>query len=77
MINLKLLDKEIKESGITQVELADAIPCSRSTLLNIRKGNSLPSFYILTRLIEELKLNQTEVNRIFFSNIKLEGGENE
>lgn len=58
----ELVSKARRARGISQQVLADAIGLSRTSIVNIEKANSGPSFETAMMLMKYLSLDMTKVN---------------
>ena len=66
-MNLKLLDKKIKSSGITIVHLAKSMDISREALYNKLNGNTEFKVSEANLLFDILKLSKAEKEEIFLT----------
>lgn len=70
MIELNLLNKKIKDSGMTMVAIAEKSGMSRETLYNKLSGNSDFKASEIMGISETLRLSNAERDEIFFYEIK-------
>lgn len=66
-MNLKLLDKKIKSSGITIVHLAKSMDISREALYNKLNGTTEFKVSEANLLFDILKLSKAEKEKIFLT----------
>ena len=66
MINTKLLEKKISDSGMTMVSLAEKTGILRESLYNKLKGNTEFKASEISSLSKVLRLSTRERNAIFF-----------
>ena len=66
MINTKLLEKKISDSGMTMVSLAEKTGILRESLYNKLKGNTEFKAYEISSLSKLLRLSTRERDAIFF-----------
>lgn len=67
MANIELLDKKIKESGMTMVSIAEKSGIVRETLYNRLCGKGEFTASEIIGLTKALKLTRAERDRIFFA----------
>lgn len=46
-----------KNVGLTQKELADAVGCSRTSIVNIENGTYIPRYPLLKKIADVLKVD--------------------
>lgn len=66
MINTKLLEKKISDSGMTMVSLAEKTGILRESLYNKLKGNTEFKASEISSLSKVLRLSTKERDAIFF-----------
>lgn len=66
MINTKLLEKKISDSGMTMVSLAEKTGILRESLYNKLKGNTEFKASEISSLSKVLRLSTRERDAIFF-----------
>ena len=66
MINIKLLEKKISDSGMTMVSLAEKTGILRESLYNKLKGNTEFKASEISSLSKVLRLSTRERDAIFF-----------
>lgn len=66
MINTKLLEKKISDSGMTMVSLAEKTGILRESLYNKLKGNTEFKASEISSLSKALRLSTRERDAIFF-----------
>ena len=66
MINTKLLEKKISDSGMTMVSLAEKTGILRESLYNKLKGNTEFKASEISSLSKVLRLSTQERDAIFF-----------
>ena len=66
MINTKLLEKKISDSGMTMVSLAEKTGILRESLYNKLKGNTEFKASEISSLSKVLRLSNRERDAIFF-----------
>ena len=66
MINTKLLEKKISDSGMTMVSLAEKAGILRESLYNKLKGNTEFKASEISSLSKVLRLSTRERDAIFF-----------
>lgn len=66
MINTKLLEKKISDSGMTMVSLAEKTGILRESLYNKLKGNTEFKASEISSLSKVLRLSTRELDAIFF-----------
>ena len=71
MLNTKLLEKRIDDSGMTMVAIAEKTGILRETLYNKLKGSSEFKAYEISSISRVLGLSSSDRDAIFFEN----GGE--
>ena len=67
MIELNLLNKKIKDSGMTMVAIPEKSGMSRETLYNKLSGNSDFKASEIMGISETLRLSNAERDEIFFT----------
>lgn len=70
-IDIALLEKRFRESGLQSNELAYKAKVCRGTIHNVMMGATTPSQYVAANLAEALELSDEDLIRIFFPKRKI------
>lgn len=64
---IELRKKMLDKGFLTIGSLSDACGVNRNTLSDVLNGKTLPSAYVMSRLVKTLDLTPEEAGRIFFT----------